>query len=71
MYNIEETLQSYNQEFLTVNEVGDILRLGRDKTKKVIHSNGFPYIKLGSTIRIPKKEFVKWYQKMCYSNHEV
>lgn len=68
MNNITEKMYLYKEEFLTISEVGDILRLGRDKTRKLVNSKGFPCIKIGTTIRIPKDEFVKWYQKACYTN---
>ena len=55
------------ETFLTIEDMRNILHIGRDKARKLIKSDGFPYIKIGNTIRIPKDEFIKWYKMASYS----
>lgn len=47
-------------ETLTVQEVQQILKLGRNAVYNLIHSHSFPVIKVGNLIRIPKEPFYTW-----------
>ena len=55
-----------DKEFLTLDELQSMLRIGRNKTRKLVRSEGFPAIKIGTTIRIPREEFIKWYRTLSY-----
>ena len=55
-----------DKEFLTIDEVQQTLRIGRNKARKLVRSEGFPAIKIGTTIRVPRTEFIKWYKTMAY-----
>jgi excisionase family DNA binding protein len=55
-----------DKEFMTLDELQSTLRIGRNKTRKLARSEGFPAIKIGTTVRIPKEEFKKWYRTLSY-----
>lgn len=59
------------QDFLTVKEVQEILKLGKDKTYQLVHTNGFPSIKIGGSIRVPKDAFEKWIKQYTYSEFKM
>lgn len=56
-------------ETLTVKEVQQILRLGRNAVYNLIHSNSFPVIRIGNLLRIPKKPFYEWLSKSHVVNY--
>lgn len=58
-------------EFLTVKEVQHILKLGKDKTYKLVHTSGFPSIIVGGSIRVPKDAFEKWIKQYTYSEFKM
>lgn len=41
-------------DLLTVDEVADLLRIGRNQAYQAVHSGEIPSIRLGRSIRIPK-----------------
>lgn len=45
---------------LTVGEMSKILRIGRVKAYQIIKTPGFPSVKIGRSVRIPKKALLKW-----------
>ena len=47
----------------TVNDIANVLKISRSKAYNLVNSNGFPAIKIGTTIRVPKEEFEKWINK--------
>ena len=52
-----------DKEILTVKDVGNFLRIGTNADYKLIHSKGFPVIKIGQCYRVPTKAFLKWVEK--------
>lgn len=46
--------------FLTVQDLRDILRVGRDNVYNLVNSGQFKTIKVGRQIRVPKDAFVNW-----------
>lgn len=53
-------------EYYTVKDIQEIMQLSNGTVYNLVNSDGFPKIKIGRIIRIPKKEFEKW-QKL-YTN---
>lgn len=49
-----------NPNLYTVDEIKKILRCGKNKAYEVVNSRGFPAIRLGKSIRIPKDKFHQW-----------
>lgn len=47
-------------EFYTVQDISKILGIGMTKTRQLVHTDGFPTLRFGRTIRIPKDKFEKW-----------
>lgn len=45
---------------LNVDQVAALLGLNRNKTYEIIHSEGFPSIRTGRRIIIPRNEFMEW-----------
>lgn len=47
-------------DFLSVEEVRKILRIGRKQAYELVNSDAFRIVRIGRSIRIPKKSFVEW-----------
>ena len=46
--------------FLTAPDIAKIMRIGRSKAYELLNSNGFPSVRFGKCIRVPRDAFVKW-----------
>jgi len=53
-------------EFLTVEDIQKILRVGKNQAYKLCQRGDFPVMKLGTHYRIPKAEFEKWCERQSY-----
>ncbi len=53
-------------EFLTVEEVQQILKIGKNQAYKLTKRGDFPSLKVGKQHRIPKDEFRKWCERQAY-----
>jgi len=51
-------------ELLTVEEMGKVLKISRSKAYALTKQAGFPVIKFGKCVRISKKDLLKWLQKI-------
>lgn len=47
-------------DYLTVSQLADILQLPRSTAYDLIHRPGFPLLRLGRIVRIPKDAAMKW-----------
>jgi len=47
-------------EVLTVEQARKLLQIGRNKMYEMTHWRGFPAVKIGRHIRIPKKALFEW-----------
>jgi excisionase family DNA binding protein len=45
---------------LTVEDIGDIMGLSKNKAYELCHSKGFPCVIVGRRMIIPKLAFLKW-----------
>ena len=45
---------------LNVEEMAQVLGIGRSKAYELVHSAGFPMIRIGRTMRIPKAQLEIW-----------
>lgn len=50
---------------LTVPDVASVLGVSRAGAYELAHSEGFPVLKVGSRIVIPKDKFLLWIEKQC------
>ena len=53
---------SYDQLplMLTVPDVSQVLGISLAGTYELVHSDGFPVLKIGSRIVVPKEKFIEW-----------
>lgn len=45
---------------LSVLEVGEVLGISRAGAYELIHSAGFPHIKIGNRLVVPRDKFIAW-----------
>jgi excisionase family DNA binding protein len=45
---------------LTVAQVQAVLRIARGTAYELVHQAGFPTIRIGRALRIPKAGFIRW-----------
>ena len=57
---------SRDMEFLTVEEVQHILRIGKNSAYDLCKKSDIPCVKIGGSYRIPKDEFHKWLEQQIY-----
>ena len=50
---------------LTVPDVASVLGVSRAGAYELAHSEGFPVLKVGSRIVIPRDKFLLWIEKQC------
>ncbi len=48
---------------LTAPEVGEVLGISRAAAYELVRSQGFPKLKIGSRILIPKDKFLTWIEE--------
>ena len=46
--------------FLDAKILGELLGLSRTSVYELIHEHGFPYIRLGKKIVVPRDKFISW-----------
>ena len=61
----ETVYKSYDQlpAVLTAKELAKLLRISRSGAYSLITKEGFPALKLGKRIIVPKDLFIKWLEK--------
>ena len=52
--------ENKQKETFTVKEIQQILRIGQVNAYHLIHTPGFPVVKIGRAYRIPKVSFYDW-----------
>ena len=45
---------------LTAPEVGEVLGISRAAAYELVRSKGFPHIRIGTRILVPKDKFIQW-----------
>jgi excisionase family DNA binding protein len=50
---------------LTMRHVKDYLRISRDMTYRLPHISGFPVVRLGRAIRVPREAFLRWIEEQA------
>ncbi len=58
----ESKFKNYNDLplTLTVPEVGEVLGISRAGAYELVRSEGFPHMKVGTRILVPKDKFLAW-----------
>ena len=60
-----------NLIFYTIEDLQNILHIGKNKAYELANQDDFPKIKIEKHIRIPKKEFEKWLNKNLYKTYHL
>ena len=63
----ECTYKNYDELPLMLNvvQVAAVLGISRAGAYELVHSEGFPTLKIGSRIVIPRDKFLLWIEKQC------
>lgn len=54
-------------DVLTVKQLQQILCIGRKAAYDLVRSGDIPHLKIGKSIRIPKRGFLDFLEKPCYN----
>ncbi len=60
---------SKSTEVLTVSQVSDFLNIGITKAYELCHSNGFPVVRLGRKLLVPRKQLELWLEEQATKNY--
>lgn len=60
------SLEKY-PDLLTVNDLMSVLRVGRNTAYQLLHSRKIQSIKIGRSIRIPKRYLIDFVYGSCYN----
>ena len=53
---------------LTAPEVGEVLGISRAAAYELVRSKGFPHMKIGTRILVPKDKFIQWIEEQTEMN---
>ena len=53
---------------LTAPEVGEALGISRAAAYELVRSNGFPHMRIGTRILVPKDKFIQWIEDQTEMN---
>lgn len=67
---VDHMLDGY-PELLTVKQMQEILCVGKNKAYEIIKQDELFYMKIGSSIRIPKESLKKYILSVCYNENKV
>jgi excisionase family DNA binding protein len=60
--------QENEQEFISLNELQEILGIGRTKAYALVTSGDLPAVRIGRIIRISKQDLTDWLERQTYQN---
>lgn len=55
---------------LTMKQVQDLLGISKLKTYELAHKEGFPVVRLGRSLRVPRDRFVMWLNEQADARGE-
>ena len=55
---------------LSVSDVADVLGIGRANAYELVRNEGFPALKIGNRIIVPKDDFISWIKKQTAEKSE-
>lgn len=56
--------------FLNAKMVAQVLGISAAGTYELLHSKGFPVVKIGSRLVVPKEQFLAWVDKQTGGNEK-
>ena len=68
--NIDHMLEGY-PELLTVKQMQEILCVGKNKAYGLIKQDKLIYMKIASSIKIPKESLKKYILSICYNGNKA
>ena len=60
--------QENEQEFISLNELQEILGIGRTKAYDLVTSGDLPAVRIGRSIRISKQDLTDWLERQRYQS---
>ena len=57
---MDRLLPNDTPPILTVSELCEVLRIGRRQGYELVHRDGFPSIRVGRSIRVPRQGLERW-----------
>jgi excisionase family DNA binding protein len=60
--------QENEQEFISLNELQEILAIGKTKAYDLVTSGDLPAVRIGRIIRINKQDLTDWLEQQKYQN---
>ncbi len=60
--------QENEQAFISLNELQEILGIGRTKAYDLVTSGDLPAVRIGRVIRIDKQDLTDWLERQRYQN---
>jgi excisionase family DNA binding protein len=62
-------MESKKLTLLTVEEMAEVLRIGRSSAYELCRQNEFPVIRIGRSIRIPRKALLDWIHQVSQGEY--
>lgn len=61
----ESVIKSYDELplFLNASNVSKVLGISSASTYELMHEKGFPVLRVGSRMVVPKEKFIKWVEE--------
>ena len=66
---LKEIKMVQNSEVLTVKQIREKLNIGLRQAYSLVNKSDFPSIRVGGSIRIPKKAFEEWLENQAQSEY--
>jgi excisionase family DNA binding protein len=60
--------QENEQEFISLNQLQEILGIGRTKAYDLVTSGDLPAVRIGRSIRVDKRDLSDWLGRQKYQN---
>ena len=57
--------------FLNAKQVSEVLGVSPSSGYELMHEPGFPVLKVGSRMVVPKEQFIRWVQEHTKNDHGV
>jgi len=58
-------------DLLTVDQLQSALQIGRNKSYEILRSGQLKYLRIGKSIRIPKRYLIDFINDSCYTDRVV
>jgi excisionase family DNA binding protein len=59
-----------DKEYLKVPEVAEFLQIGRTRAYELVSSGEIPYVRIGRSVRVSRRELERWLEERRHSAEE-